>query len=212
VERLAAERTGEPFLIHHDQRGAQVITPLVGEPNTLTIGRARSNPVCLEWDDSVSRVHAELVRLGEAWAVVDDGVSRNGSFVNGERVSGRRRLRDGDAIRVGKTVILYRRPSESDTSLTASAHDLPSLSTLSPAQRRVLIALARPFRDESGIVTPATNQEIAHELYLSVDAVKTHLRALGVKFGVQDLPQNQKRSKLVERAFNAGVITRRDLQ
>jgi DNA-binding NarL/FixJ family response regulator len=44
-----------------------------------------------------------------------------------------------------------------------------------------------------------------------VDAVKTHLRTLFAKFGVQDLPQNQKRVKLVERALQSGAITPRDL-
>ena len=100
---------------------------------------------------------------------------------------------------------------DSNETHTAISPDLPTAAALSPAQRRVLIALARPFRDSGGIVTPATNQQIATELFLSVEAVKTHLRALGVKFGVQDLPQNQKRTKLVERAFATGVITHHDL-
>ena len=74
-----------------------------------------------------------------------------------------------------------------------------------------LSPLPGPSAILAGIVTPATNQQIATELFLSVEAVKTHLRALGVKFGVQDLPQNQKRTKLVERAFATGVITHHDL-
>ena len=54
---------------------------------------------------------------------------------------------------------------------------------LSEAQRRVLVALCRPFKESSGYATPATNQQIAAELFLTVDAVKTHLRALFAKFG-----------------------------
>ena len=34
---------------------------------------------------------------------MDDGLSRNGTFVNGERLSGRRRLTDGDTLRFGGT-------------------------------------------------------------------------------------------------------------
>jgi len=75
----------------------------------------------------------------------------------------------------------------------------------------VLIALCRPFKDGSGYVTPATNQEVASELFLSVDAVKTHLRTLFQKFHIEDLPQNQKRAKLVERAVSLGLVSRRDL-
>ena len=81
---------------------------------------------------------------------------------------------------------------------------------LTPAQRRVLIALCRPFKD-STYATPATNQQIADELVVSVDAVKSTLRALFEVFGVDDLPQNQKRASLALQAMRSGVITRRDL-
>jgi DNA-binding CsgD family transcriptional regulator len=82
---------------------------------------------------------------------------------------------------------------------------------VSPAQKRVLIALCRPFKDSAAFATPATNQQIADELTLSVEAVKTHLRALFEKFGVTELPQNQKRVGLVERALQSGLVAERDL-
>jgi hypothetical protein len=44
-----------------------------------------------------------------------------------------------------------------------------------------------------------------------VDAVKKHLRALFEKFGVAHLPQNEKRARLVERAFAGGFISEREL-
>ena len=44
-----------------------------------------------------------------------------------------------------------------------------------------------------------------------MDAVKTHLRALFEKFGVGELPQNQKRVALVQRALQSGVVGERDL-
>jgi ATP/maltotriose-dependent transcriptional regulator MalT len=74
----------------------------------------------------------------------------------------------------------------------------------------VLIALCRPYR-EASFATPATNQEIAAEVFLSVDAVKMHLRTLFGKFQLAELPQNQKRATLVERALQFGVISHRDL-
>ena len=70
---------------------------------------------------------------------------------------------------------------------------------LSDAQKRVLLALCRPFKDASAFVTPATNQEIAAELYLSVEAVKKHMRALFERFGVEELPQYEKRNRLVDK-------------
>ena len=75
----------------------------------------------------------------------------------------------------------------------------------------MLVALCRPYREGSAYATPATNQQVADEVFLSVDAVKTHLRTLFTKFGVEDLPQNQKRVKLVELALQSGAITPRDL-
>ena len=61
----------------------------------------------LWWDPSVSLVHADAVRIGSHWLIVDDGISRNGTFVNGERLKGRRRLRHADVIRVGRTTLAF---------------------------------------------------------------------------------------------------------
>lgn len=54
--------------------------------------------------------------------------------------------------------------------------------------------------------TPATNQEIAEQVFLSVDAVKAHLRTLYRKFAIEDLPHNRKRARLVELAIAAGYV------
>lgn len=107
-----AERRGDPYLVYRDARGAQQVLSLPGTWDRLTIGRGMSADLPLTWDDEVSRVHAELVRLGDEWAVVDDGLSRNGTFVGGERVEGRRRLFDGDELRIGSTAIAFHAPFE----------------------------------------------------------------------------------------------------
>ena len=87
----------------------------------------------------------------------------------------------------------------------------PPLTELTDTQRRILIALCRPFRDGSRYATPATNQQVAEEVRLSLDAVKGHLRVLFERFGIGDLPQNTKRVRLVELALRNGVISVRDL-
>ena len=66
----------------------------------------------LEWDEEVSALHAQIEVVRDECTLVDDGLSRNGSFVNEERVHGRRHLRDGDTIRFGRTAVAYRRPGE----------------------------------------------------------------------------------------------------
>jgi len=209
--QIEAEREGLPFLVYRDADERQQIVPLAENVERVTVGRSTSTDICMDWDTEVSRLHAELERIGGDWTVTDDGLSRNGTHVNGERVVGRRRLHDGDAVRFGRTVAIFRQPLAGDVTETVVASEVLDRASLSEAQRRVLIALCRPFKEATGYVTPATNQRVADELFLSVDAVKTHLRALFAKFGIEDLPQNQKRIRLVELALKSGVVTPRDL-
>jgi pSer/pThr/pTyr-binding forkhead associated (FHA) protein len=209
-EQLLAARGGAPFLLYRDGERQQRIIRLEGKRG-LTVGRDEGADVALSWDNQVSRLHAELECIAGQWTVIDDGLSSNGSFVNGERVSGRRRLADGDALRFGRTQVVFRAPARGYSSMTAVGDQIPTAETLSAAQRRVLVALCRPYKDSPPFATPATNQEIAGELVLSVDAIKTHLRVLFQKFGVEQLPQNQKRVCLVERALLSGVVSQREL-
>jgi len=210
-ERLEAERTGLPFLIFRTPQDEQRIVLLGEHRDRLVIGRGEDTDLRLSWDGEVSRVHAFLDRVGEEWTLVDDGLSRNGSFVNGERIHGRRRLEHGDELRLGETGLTYLHPDGRGTDSTITAAERAAALGLSDTQRRVLIALARPFKDATAFTVPATNREIAEALFLSQDAVKGHLRALFRKFGVDDLQQNAKRAALVERALATGAISRREL-
>lgn len=205
-----AERDGLPFLLYRDLGGEQQLLRLAPERAPLAIGRNPAADVCLGWDDEVSGLHAQLEQVAGEYALVDDDLSRNGSFVNGERVQGRRRLRDGDMLRFGRTVVLFRNPGTAGREVTRVAEKVLTSAELSPQQRKVLVALCRPFRAGSVFATPPTNQQIADELFLSVDAVKLHLRALFEKFDVGDLPQNQKRLALVQRALQSGLISERE--
>lgn len=207
---LEAERAAIPFLVLRDDRGSHRILALGEGERPLWIGRRQSVDVCLAWDDEVSGVHAQLEPGGGEWALVDDGRSRNGSFVNGERISGRRRLRDGDMLRFGTTLVLYRAPGDEPKTTLLSRGQLTAPS-VSDAQRRVLMALCRPLKHPRPVATPATNQQIADEVFLGVDAVKAHLRALYGKFEIAALPQNRKRAALTERALQSGLISRREL-
>lgn len=210
--RLEAERAGTPFLIYRDGDGHEQLRGLDDSSDSrVTLGRACSADIPLAWDSEVSTVHAELERVGESWVLSDDGLSRNGTWINDERLVGRRRLRDRDVLRLGQTLVVYRAPTEDSTTTVTSLDASLIAPSLSPLQRRVLIALCRPFGERGGYVTPATNQQIADELVLSVDAVKTHLKALFHKFEVESLPQNQKRAQLVDLAFRTGAVTVRDL-
>ena len=83
--------------------------------------------------------------------------------------------------------------------------------TLYHEQRRLRRSRSRRWPGGVDARERSFYQQIASELYLSVDAVKAHLRTLFGYFGVEHLPQNQKRSYLAMRALQDGVVARRDL-
>ena len=208
--RLEAERLGRPFLLYRSAEDSEVLLALAEQTRPVTIGRGEACDVRFMRDPEVSRLHAQLERLGDTWVVVDDGLSRNGTFVNGERITGRVRLANGDVLRCGESLLTFRDPAGVSYDSTRPASGDPT-AQLTDSQRRVLIALCRPLREGGTYAMPAGNQEIADELVLSVGAVKGHLRTLFEKFGVEDLPQNRKRLRLVERAVETGVVSLREL-
>ena len=118
---LLAERDGTPFFIYRYRTGEQRIVGLSAQRTEFTVGRNASADVTLDWDDQVSAVHAVIERLAGELMLLDDGLSRNGSYVNDERVHGRRRLRDGDLLRFGRTNVLIRNPADPGRSTTAPA-------------------------------------------------------------------------------------------
>lgn len=92
---------------------------------------------------TASTVHARLDRGESGWAVTDEG-SKNGTFINGERIT-RAVLRDGDLLEIGATILVYRTAlaSPSGESLT-TAPDLDSagLTALTPGVATLLPRLA----------------------------------------------------------------------
>jgi pSer/pThr/pTyr-binding forkhead associated (FHA) protein len=203
--QIDLERKGTPFLIHRGPDGTQHLT-VVPDDARLRIGRGEGADVVLGFDSEVSRLHAEIERAGGEFLVIDDGLSSNGTYVNGSRVAGRRRLRNGDVVRVGETLLVFRNPAEEGGAETIPSGQLPTRRDLTGAQLEVLSALCRPLRRDS-VAAPATNREIADELHLSVGAVKAHLRTLFAKFAVEDLPQTRKRIRLAELALISGAVS-----
>lgn len=205
---IAAERGGEPFLTGRTHDGRQVIFGLPRDRWRLTIGRKLESDIAISWDGEVSRAHALLEQVGDQWTLVDDGLSSNGSFVNGTRVIGRQRLRQGDRLCFGATQLLFRDPGPPESE--ATRRDARStVVPVTPTQHGVLVALCRPLNDGSATL-PATNRQIAAEVLLSVDAVKAQLRLLFERFGVTDLAQNEKRARLAQLAFATGAVVPHD--
>lgn len=209
AERLAAERTGKAFLLFRDGEDAQRIVAL--EPRRLqyTLGRDPATDIALGWDREVSRVHAELEHVAGHWVVVDEGLSRNGTYVNGQITRGRRRLRDGDCLRVGRSVLAFASSATTTAmGVTVSGNSSPVVEELTPMQRRILAVLCQPLAAAGGLAPPASNREIADAVHLSVEGVKSQLRTLCERFEISDLPQTRKRLELAERAYRAGLGAR----
>jgi pSer/pThr/pTyr-binding forkhead associated (FHA) protein len=81
-----------------DRRGELV--PIDSE---ITVGRGGGCALVLADDQYASTVHARVFRRGND-LFVDDLKSRNGTFVNGKRISATTKLRRGDQIQFGGTV------------------------------------------------------------------------------------------------------------
>ena len=75
---------------------------LTGEP--LSIGRSREADIPL-LDDKVSRVHCGI-RLSDGEFYLKDLKSRNGVFINGQRVEDTAKLKVGDRIQIGSTIFV----------------------------------------------------------------------------------------------------------
>jgi len=77
-------------------------------PVPTTIGRADDNVIVLEGDDYASGRHARVESGLDGTWIIDLG-STNGTYVNGERLEGRRRLHEGDLLQVGDTELRFER-------------------------------------------------------------------------------------------------------
>jgi pSer/pThr/pTyr-binding forkhead associated (FHA) protein len=211
-------------VIYRDADGQPLLHVLESSP--VTVGRSPSADICLSWDGRVSRMHARLELVGDDpatdWTVVDDGSSRNGSFVNGERIQGRAHLREGDGLSVGRTLLVFRvgvaaeqdgdpgdlnaRPAHTRGDATMFGRPHVTRASLSDTQYRVLQALAGPADESSLSTRAATDEEIAQRLFLNIETVRAHLQVLFERFGVASLPPEQRRVAAVSMARAGGLL------
>jgi len=187
-------------------RRAPELFPL-DAPRT-TVGRAPGNAVTIA-DVTVSELHAVIESYGASFAVRDLG-SSNGTFVNGERLVGERRLRAGDEICVGETCLVFREQRRAAESVhaTAAADGPPELTR---RERDVLVALCRPMLDGATFAQPASIAALATELVVSESAVKFHLANLYDKFDLHDTGESR-RVQLANDAVRRRAVTVADLR
>jgi len=204
--RRAAEKQGVPFLLLRDDEGLQRIVALDQEATSITIGRRLEAAVSLSWDPEVSRLHAELECKAGEWTLCDDGYSQNGTYVNGLRIHGRRRLRDGDLVRVGQTSIAFCDPGLGGLGVTLAPGELGTAPKFSEQQQRILQALCRPLMGDGEGITPASDAAIAAVTGIPEDVVTTELDHLGRSFGLQEMPPADRRAEIALLALRSGLV------
>jgi hypothetical protein len=204
-ERRAAVERGLPFLMFRDGDGAQKIYAL--EPaGAVTVGRRQEADVSLAWDPEASRLHAELsFRAGE-WTICDDGWSQNGTWVNGLRLAGRRRLADGDLVKIGRTIIGFHAPGGGGPGPTMVQGELSAAPRFSEQQQRILRSLCRPLFSDGDGFNPASDLEVADETGIAVDVVSQELDFLARLFGLEDMPRAEQRAEVALLAVRSGLV------
>jgi len=117
------------LIVQHQDGSSHTLTL---DGRRLTLGRAADNDLPYPDDPVLSRRHLALEFEEFEW-FVEDLNSKNGTLLNGERLSGRRRLQVGDRITVGRVTLLFDDPVEAAdrTVLFVPDDTLPTSSTAS---------------------------------------------------------------------------------
>ncbi len=190
-----------------DVRTVSGVRLVVLDQDRITVGREPHNHVPLSGDTKASRMHASFERYGTGWCLHDLG-SRNGTFVNGQRIWRERVLHEGDEIRIGDARILFHTGTGSGSPALTEAG--AGILRLTPREYDVLAALCSPILAGDMFTGPASTRDIAQTLVVTQAAVKQHLSNLYDKFGV-DGAAEQRRTRLANEAMSRGVLTLPDL-
>lgn len=192
------------YLEVHRPAGRDVVV-LAGR--RVVLGRDQDSDVALSGDNAVSRLHAVLEPVGSGWSVRDLG-SANGTTVNGERILAEHRLRSGDEIRVGRSILVYRESVIVSGPATERIEAPPGLTA---RERDVLVALCHPLLSADIFTEPASTSQIALVLAISEAAVRQHLARLYDKFGVYEGDVHP-RLRLANEAIRRGAVRLSDLR
>jgi hypothetical protein len=212
ARRRAAAQTRMPcpVLVYLDPTGCQRSFPLA-DRGVVTLGRRPEADVCLPWDAGISRLHAELIHRAGEWLIADDGLSQNGTLVNGMPVEGRRRLRDGDLITLGRTSVTFCDDSADDgADVTMAMPEMSPAWSYSEQQQQIVRELCLPLCTDGEGVQPAPDGEIAGALSLDERVVSLELDSVAQSFGYADLAQDERRLRTALTALRSGLVDTSD--
>ncbi|MCX6598607.1 MAG: SpoIIE family protein phosphatase [Acidobacteria bacterium] len=122
------------------------------DKDRITLGRSGDNDLAYPDDHGLSRRHMAIEKNGREW-VVHDQNSKNGTLVNGIRISGPTSIEPGDRVSAGHLVITFADPAPSVSHETVvfvdGGMDTPSSST-------VITSLDGLYRNDKKITSDST--------------------------------------------------------
>lgn len=157
---MTLQPTSVPYLLLKTESGNRYL-PLVGS-HCWTIGRSDDNNFVIP-DRWISRNHAMLqcMETGEFY-LIDLG-SRNGSFVNGRRVSIPVTLRNGDHLTFGQTELDFFTPSNDNSQQLSNTNSDELTATSALHVRRLISVMVVDIRDFT-VLTRQLDEKVLSEL------------------------------------------------
>jgi serine phosphatase RsbU (regulator of sigma subunit) len=155
-------------IVIRDRDGGARKVPLDGA--RLSIGRSHDNDLCYPADASLSRNHLVLESDPDGWSVRDLG-SKNGTMVNGLRITESQRLRAGDRIAAGHLNLIFDAQVDSSVEFYAG-HDQDT-----PTAGTVMTSLRGVLSGDSPITGPGGQAAEAQRRLMSHPAVSALMRA-----------------------------------
>lgn len=198
---------GRPYVRYRDGVLFRAVS-LSPTASPIDIGRLDACPVRVQSDPLVSRVHARLV-YGAGWWSIEDAGSHNGTFIGDRPIPGETILKDGARFRVGETVLSLHLPESGPAQTAPEEHAEPRLLDPDPTQRKVLVAVARPWLAGHDLPVTPTDADLSRSLECDVTSIAEALTELYEQAGLSsDVDQ---RGGLIALAMHERTVTPDDL-
>ena len=101
-------------------------------------------------------------------------------------------------------------PGATDRAVTLAPSELPGTPSFADQQQRILRALCRPLFGDGEGLEAATDATVAAETGIHVETVARELDHLGRTFGLQAMPQAERRSEIALLAVRSGLVSADD--
>ncbi len=157
IEKSVDNIASNPYLTVHTPKGTVYLE--LNDKNYWTIGRGKDNTLMVP-DNCISRNHAILQRTETGEFYIIDLGSRNGTFINGRRVSVPVTLSNGDNITFGKTEIEFHssRSTSNQKSLLLTERDTQTSAML---ERRLMSVVVIDMRNFTALARQIEEQKLS---------------------------------------------------